>query len=94
MRKCWEETPSSRPTFPDLVITLGQMIEHDDKEVYGDMNAPYLRMNASRPDYLIMRRLSQNLNSLEQNDLQIRRSGDCPSKSVLDNNTTHGKMIV
>ncbi|XP_020711050.2 vascular endothelial growth factor receptor 1-like isoform X1 [Athalia rosae] len=59
MLRCWKAKPSLRPTFSELVDTIGNLLNQNVKEHYFELNNPYLEMNTEdtenrKTDYLTM----------------------------------------
>ncbi|XP_076382319.1 vascular endothelial growth factor receptor 1 [Megalopta genalis] len=59
MCQCWKEKPSLRPSFTELVESVGHLLEDNVKAHYIELNAPYLDMNRAlleggKEDYLMM----------------------------------------
>lgn len=60
MMDCWQARPILRPSFTELVHTLGSMLEDSVRKHYVDLNEPYVHMNnrwqsqAGHQDYLGM----------------------------------------
>ncbi|XP_052126084.1 vascular endothelial growth factor receptor 1 [Frankliniella occidentalis] len=45
MMECWQARPILRPSFTELVDTLGSMLEDGVRKHYVDLNEPYIQMN-------------------------------------------------
>ncbi|XP_034249879.1 vascular endothelial growth factor receptor 1 isoform X2 [Thrips palmi] len=45
MMDCWQARPVLRPSFTELVDTLGSMLEDGVRKHYVDLNEPYVQMN-------------------------------------------------
>ncbi|XP_076382321.1 vascular endothelial growth factor receptor 1-like [Megalopta genalis] len=59
MCQCWNAEPSLRPSFTELVDSVGNLLEDNVKTHYIELNAPYLDMNrtlldSGKNDYLTM----------------------------------------
>ncbi|XP_076384473.1 vascular endothelial growth factor receptor 1 [Megalopta genalis] len=59
MCQCWNAEPSLRPSFTELVDSVGNLLEDNVKAHYIELNAPYLDMNRTlldggKNDYLTM----------------------------------------
>ncbi|KAK3920398.1 Vascular endothelial growth factor receptor 1 [Frankliniella fusca] len=60
MMDCWQARPILRPSFTELVDTLGSMLEDGVRKHYVDLNEPYIQMNnqwkneSGHDDYLGM----------------------------------------
>ncbi|XP_078050222.1 vascular endothelial growth factor receptor kdr-like [Augochlora pura] len=59
MRQCWKSEPSSRPSFTQLVDSVGNLLEDNVRAHYIELNTPYMDMNRTRMeggmnDYLTM----------------------------------------
>ncbi|XP_012148216.1 PDGF- and VEGF-receptor related isoform X2 [Megachile rotundata] len=59
MLQCWKAKPTLRPSFTELVQSIGDLLEDSIKSHYISLNAPYLDMNtmlleAGKNDYLTM----------------------------------------
>ncbi|XP_034181640.2 PDGF- and VEGF-receptor related isoform X1 [Osmia lignaria lignaria] len=59
MLQCWKAKPTLRPSFTELVHSIGELLEESIKAHYISLNAPYLDMNtmmleAGKNDYLTM----------------------------------------
>ncbi|XP_043527965.1 vascular endothelial growth factor receptor 1 isoform X2 [Frieseomelitta varia] len=59
MLQCWKAKPTLRPSFTELVQSIGDLLEESVKAHYISLNDPYMDMNVSltgegRNDYLTM----------------------------------------
>ncbi|XP_076660894.1 PDGF- and VEGF-receptor related [Halictus rubicundus] len=59
MRKCWKAKPTLRPSFTELVESIGDLLEDSVRTHYIKLNAPYMDMNTlllegGKNDYLTM----------------------------------------
>ncbi|XP_053598108.1 vascular endothelial growth factor receptor 1 isoform X1 [Microplitis demolitor] len=59
MNDCWRAKPTARPTFTDLVDSIGNLLDESVKMHYVDLNTPYIDMNteffeSKQNDYLMM----------------------------------------
>ncbi|XP_076382328.1 vascular endothelial growth factor receptor 1 [Megalopta genalis] len=59
MCQCWKAEPSLRPSFTDLVNSVGKLLEDNVRTHYIELNAPYLDVNRAllvggKQDYLAM----------------------------------------
>ncbi|XP_076383505.1 vascular endothelial growth factor receptor 1-like [Megalopta genalis] len=59
MCQCWKAKPSLRPSFTELVDSVGKLLEDNVRAHYIELNAPYLNMNktlleGAMNDYLMM----------------------------------------
>lgn len=58
MLLCWTDRPILRPSFSELVDSIGDLLGESVKQHYMDLNTPYLHMNTTalegRNDYLKM----------------------------------------
>ncbi|CAH0628823.1 unnamed protein product [Chrysodeixis includens] len=57
MMRCWEQKPTSRPTFSQLQEMIGGFLEDNVRNHYVDLNSAYMEMNvgaAGQEDYLDM----------------------------------------
>ncbi|XP_074100379.1 PDGF- and VEGF-receptor related isoform X2 [Cotesia typhae] len=59
MNDCWRAKPTARPTFTDLVDSIGNLLDESVKMHYVDLNTPYIDMNTAffenrQNDYLMM----------------------------------------
>ncbi|XP_078053199.1 vascular endothelial growth factor receptor 1-like isoform X2 [Augochlora pura] len=59
MCQCWKAKPSLRPSFTELVDSIGKLLEDNVKAHYIELNAPYQDMNrtlleSTMNDYLMM----------------------------------------
>ncbi|XP_063986555.1 vascular endothelial growth factor receptor 1 isoform X2 [Diachasmimorpha longicaudata] len=55
MLQCWKAKPRLRPTFAELVESIGNLLEESVKMHYVDLNTPYMDMNLLiKHDYLKM----------------------------------------
>ncbi|XP_033331754.2 vascular endothelial growth factor receptor 1 [Megalopta genalis] len=59
MRQCWKAKPTLRPSFTEVVDSIGNLLEDSVKSHYIQLNAPYLDMNTiqlenGKDDYLTM----------------------------------------
>ncbi|XP_076277206.1 PDGF- and VEGF-receptor related isoform X2 [Lasioglossum baleicum] len=59
MRQCWKAKPTLRPSFTELVESIGDLLEDSVRAHYIQLNAPYLDMNTlllegGKNDYLTM----------------------------------------
>ncbi|XP_076182482.1 PDGF- and VEGF-receptor related isoform X2 [Ptiloglossa arizonensis] len=59
MRQCWKAKPTTRPSFTELVESIGDLLEDSVKSHYISLNNPYLDMNTlmlenGKHDYLTM----------------------------------------
>nr|XP_012229232.1 PREDICTED: vascular endothelial growth factor receptor kdr-like isoform X1 [Linepithema humile] len=58
MLQCWKAKPTLRPSFSDLVESIGNLLEESVKSHYISLNTPYMDMNEtlkdSKNDYLTM----------------------------------------
>ncbi|XP_076382484.1 vascular endothelial growth factor receptor 1 isoform X2 [Megalopta genalis] len=59
MCQCWKAKPALRPSFTELVDSVGNLLEDNVRAHYIELNAPYLDMNRAlqkggRNDYLTM----------------------------------------
>nr|XP_033321453.1 vascular endothelial growth factor receptor 1-like [Megalopta genalis] len=59
MRQCWKAKPTLRPSFTELVDSIGNLLEDSVRAHYIQLNDPYLDMNtilleSGKDDYLTM----------------------------------------
>ncbi|XP_014228085.1 vascular endothelial growth factor receptor kdr-like isoform X1 [Trichogramma pretiosum] len=58
MKRCWRSKPVLRPSFSELVDSLGDLMDERIKQEYIEMNSPYMDLNATNQednkDYLTM----------------------------------------
>ncbi|XP_026747230.1 vascular endothelial growth factor receptor 1 isoform X3 [Trichoplusia ni] len=57
MMRCWEQKPTSRPTFSQLQEMIGGFLEDNVRNHYVDLNSAYMEMNVGgvgQEDYLAM----------------------------------------
>ncbi|XP_078038596.1 vascular endothelial growth factor receptor 1-like [Augochlora pura] len=59
MRQCWKAKPTLRPSFTEIVDSIGNLLEDSVKSHYIQLNAPYVDMNtvqleSGKDDYLAM----------------------------------------
>ncbi|KAK0165046.1 hypothetical protein PV328_003603 [Microctonus aethiopoides] len=59
MLQCWKSKPTLRPSFTDLVQSIGNLLDESVKMHYLDLNTPYMDMNTmtfenGKNDYLTM----------------------------------------
>ncbi|XP_078038597.1 PDGF- and VEGF-receptor related [Augochlora pura] len=59
MRQCWKAKPTLRPSFTELVDSIGNLLEDSVRAHYVQLNAPYMDMNtilleSGKDDYLTM----------------------------------------
>ncbi|XP_025269674.1 vascular endothelial growth factor receptor 1 isoform X3 [Camponotus floridanus] len=59
MSQCWKAKPTLRPSFTDLVESIGNLLEESVKSHYISLNTPYMDMNtmileSGKNDYLTM----------------------------------------
>ncbi|KAK2588224.1 hypothetical protein KPH14_004258 [Odynerus spinipes] len=58
MLQCWKAKPTLRPSFTELVDSIGDLLEDNVKAHYISLNAPYIDMNTmileGKNDYLTM----------------------------------------
>nr|XP_033335221.1 macrophage-stimulating protein receptor-like [Megalopta genalis] len=59
MCQCWKAEPSLRPSFTDLVNSVGKLLEDNVRTHYIELNVPYLDVNRAlledgKQDYLTM----------------------------------------
>ena len=51
MKNCWEDEPSDRPNFTQLVDTLGSHLESTVRSHYLALSEPYERINKEKQHY-------------------------------------------
>lgn len=54
MKNCWEDEPSDRPSFTQLVDTFGSLMESTVRSHYLALAEPYERINKEKQHYQLL----------------------------------------